>query len=164
MSYILKIYDKLDLFQNELKYNYNINDELELENIIHNNIMFFTFNNTVKINDVAKDPELYITVWDNTNLIGCLKVLCLNNYNNLSEYFRTIMYISVHNEYRNQGVAKLLLLGYFNYIKENKIDDILYLSPWTKSGWTYIKPLIYKLSNEYKIQLNDKDYIFTWDI
>jgi hypothetical protein len=47
---------------------------------------------------------------------------------------------------------------------ENKIDDILYLSPWTKSGWTYIKPLIYKLSNEYKIQLNDKGYIFTWDI
>lgn len=31
-------------------------------------------------------------------------------------------------------------------------------------GYNYIRPIIYQLSDKYKIKINDKNYIFNWDI
>lgn len=31
-------------------------------------------------------------------------------------------------------------------------------------GYNYVRPIVYQLSDEYKIKINDKNYIFNWDI
>jgi N-acetylglutamate synthase-like GNAT family acetyltransferase len=159
-----KIFKSLNDLNKELQENSKITDIDILEQKIKKNLLFYSTKNNVKINKNAKDSELLFTLWDNKTLIGCLKILCLNNYNKMSEYFRTLMYISVHNEYKQQGIASTLLTNYFEYCVENKIKDVLYLSPWTKSGWYFLRPLIYRLSDKYNIKLNDKGYIFNWDI
>ena len=126
---IIKIYTTL----NELK-----TAVINQQNI-YDNFKFLNFENLVKINNVAIYPELYITMWDNNIFCGIMKVICLNDYLNYPDYFRTCMYISVHQSYQHQGIAKRLIDEYFAFCKNNYIKDILYLSPYTNAGRLYLK-------------------------
>jgi GNAT superfamily N-acetyltransferase len=101
----------------------------------------------VNINKFAKYPELYFTYFDNNILCGIMKVICLNDYLNYPNYMRTCMYISVHDLYQHQGIAKRLIDEYFTFCKNNYINDILYLSPYTNDGKQYLKHIF---NNKYK--------------
>lgn len=128
-----KLFDSIDQLNEYLIIQNKIEDINILEQKIKNNLLFFTCKQNVKIFKKCRYPELYFTCWDNEILIGYLKILCLNNYNNLNEYFRTLIAISVHNKYKGNGISKQLLKNYFEYCEENNINDILYISPWTRS-------------------------------
>ena len=119
---------------------------------IYDNFKFLNFKNLVKINTVAIYPELYVTMWDNDIFCGIMKVICLNDYLNYPNYFRTCMYISVHQSYKHQGIAKKLIDVYFNFCEMNHINDILYLSPYTNDGRQYLKHIF---DNKYKQLVNE---------
>lgn len=62
-----------------------------------------------------------------------MKVICLNDYLNLNNYKRTIMYISVNNNYQHQGISKQLINKCFEYLKRNNIDDVIDISPYNNN-------------------------------
>lgn len=133
MSFQYKLFNSLEMFNEYLKTQYKIFDLEKIEKEIHQNLLFFTCKQHTKIYKDCKDSELYFTYWDKNILVGYLKILCLNDYNTINGYFRTLISISVHDEYRGNGISKMLLKSYFEYCRGNTINDILYISPWTRS-------------------------------
>ena len=77
--------------------------------------------NLTKVYDKAEIPELYVTCWNEGKLVGCLKQICIPTYeyqsyfkNDLNAFYRTIMYVSVADGFKHQGIGTRLFELYFN--------------------------------------------------
>lgn len=118
--------------------------------------------NYVKIYNKIPFPELYITCWNNGNLVGCLKQLCIPTYeykayykDDTNQYYRTIMFVSVLDSFKNMGIASNLFKKYFEFCNKNKITDNIILSPYSKEGFTFLKRKINQLALELNINIVD---------
>lgn len=108
------------------------------------------------------DNVKYVVLKDKDIIVGILKEKIILGYkyeNYIIEDSRTIMYISINKQYQNRGYSKILLNNYFLYLKENNYNKI-YLSPYSKMGYYYLREIFYQLSEKYKIELIDKDYCY----
>ena len=105
--------------------------------------------NLTKVYDKAEIPELYVTCWNEGKLIGCLKQICIPTYeyqsyfkNDLNPFYRTIMYVSVADGFKHQGIGTRLFELYFNIYKENDLTDDVILSPFSIEGYKYLRSKI----------------------
>lgn len=119
--------------------------------------------NFTKIYKNVEIPEVYVTCWNENNLIGCLKQLCVSTYeykdyykNHLSTFYdRTIMYISISDEFKNKGIGTTLIEKYFNVYKEHNLFDTVVLSPFSVEGFNYIRKKLLNLAYMSNIPIKD---------
>ncbi len=108
------------------------------------------------------DNVVYFILMHDNNIVGVLKEKYIFGYKYkgcVVENKRTLMYITINADYRNKGYATKLLNDYFLYLVENNYNN-LYLSPYSKMGYYYLRGIFYQLSEKYKIELIDKDYCY----
>ena len=116
----------------------------------------------IKSDKNANYPELYVTCWSNRQLIGCLKQICIPTYEYKNyfkhesiSFYRTIMFISVLDEYKNNGIATKLISNYFQFYKDHELSDEVVLSPFSAEGFKFIRHKIKMLSYEFNIKIKD---------
>lgn len=108
------------------------------------------------------DNVKYVVLKDKDIIVGILKEKIILGYkyeNYIIEDSRTIMYISINKQYQNRGYSKILLNNYFLYLKENNYNKI-YLSPYSKMGYMYLRNELHKLAKEFNIELVDTNYCY----
>lgn len=108
------------------------------------------------------DNVKYVVLKDKDIIVGILKEKIILGYkyeNYIIEDSRTIMYISINKQYQNRGYSKILLNNYFLYLKENNYNKI-YLSPYSKMGYMYLRNKLHKLAKEFNIELVDTNYCY----
>jgi GNAT superfamily N-acetyltransferase len=106
----------------------------------------------------------YFVLLENYNVVGILKEKIIQGYSYLDyniENMRTIMYITISSKYQNRGYSKILLNNYFLYLRENNYNK-LYLSPYSKMGYEYLRKILYKLAKDYCIEMVDKNYCYEY--
>ena len=152
-SYTIKIFELSEEFQETCIKN----------NISLLNFRYLEFNKNSNLSSVDKYPFLYFTIWKNSELIGILKqvVFCGFKYNNfISDSNRTILYVSINKKYLNMGYSKIIIESYFKYLKENNITDNIYVSPYSKMGWNYLKKNLHNMAKKYNLILKDQNYCY----
>lgn len=108
------------------------------------------------------DNVKYVVLKDKDIIVGILKEKIILGYkyeNYIIEDSRTIMYISINKQYQNRGYSKILLNNYFLYLKENNYNKI-YLSPYSKMGYMYLRNKLHNLAKEFNIELVDTNYCY----
>ena len=70
-------------------------------------------------------------------------------------FYRTIMFISVLDEYKNNGIATKLISNYFQFYKDHELSDEVVLSPFSAEGFKFIRHKIKMLSYEFNIKIKD---------
>jgi len=108
------------------------------------------------------DNVKYVVLKDKDIIVGILKEKLILGYkyeNYIIEDSRTIMYISINKQYQNRGYSKILLNNYFLYLKENNYNKI-YLSPYSKMGYMYLRNKLHNLAKEFNIELVDTNYCY----
>lgn len=127
------------------------------------NFRYLEFNKNKNLNLSSKYAFMYFTIWKNSTLISVLKQSVFCGYK-CGDYVlnpsRTILYITTNNEYKNQGYSKVIIEEYFKFLNLNNIQDEIYLSPYSKDGWQYIKKNLHNLANKYNLILIDKNYCY----
>jgi hypothetical protein len=106
----------------------------------------------------------YFVLKNNDEVIGVLKEKIISGYKFAGHVFgnlRTLMYITINSKYQNMGYSKILLKYYFSYLMENNYNK-MYLSPYSKMGYAYLRHNFQKLAKEYKIEVIDKDYCYEY--
>ena len=118
--------------------------------------------NLTKVYDNTKIPELYITCWNESQLVGCLKQICIPTYeyrsyfkNDLNSFYRTIMYVSVADGFKHQGIGTRLFESYFNTYKENDLTDDVILSPFSIEGYKYLRSKILSIAVLSNVSVKD---------
>ena len=164
---MIKYFFNLNDFTNYCLFKYNETNISNLEYYLSKQFKFLKFKNIVQPVLNVNYPEIYITNWHNDILTGIMKILVLStfNYKNkkvIETYHRTFMYISIHNQYKNNGIGKQLIKSYFEFCNKNNITDNLYLSPYTKEGYTYIRPIILNFAKQYNINIIDTNFIYEY--
>jgi hypothetical protein len=108
------------------------------------------------------DNVKYVVLKDKDIIVGILKEKIILGYkyeNYIIEDSRTIMYISINKQYQNRGYSKILLNNYFLYLMENNYNKI-YLSPYSKMGYMYLRNKLHNLAKEFNIELVDTNYCY----
>lgn len=104
---------------NALKRNLKIIED-EDYNLIYEGFYYFapesTYFNSFYANKNQQAP-IYFVLYENEMIVGVLK---LGHYVREDYSFRSINYIDVHEDYRNQGVAKRLYSALNEWGKDNK--------------------------------------------
>ena len=118
--------------------------------------------NLINVYDKVKLPELYVTCWNENQLVGCLKQICIPTYeyqfyfkNDLNSYYRTIMYVSVADGFKHQGIGTKLFEIYFNTYKANDLTDVVVLSPFSTEGYKYLRSKILNIAALSNISIKD---------
>lgn len=118
--------------------------------------------NLTKVYDNTKIPELYVTCWNEGQLVGCLKQICIPTYeyrsyfkNDLNSFYRTIMYVSVADGFKHQGIGTRLFELYFNTYKENDLTDDVILSPFSIEGYKYLRSKILSIAALSNVSVKD---------
>lgn len=118
--------------------------------------------NLTKVYDKTKMPELYVTCWNEGQLVGCLKQICIPTYeyrsyfkNNLNSFYRTIMYVSVADGFKHQGIGTRLFELYFKTYKENNLTDDVVLSPFSIEGYKYLRSKILSIAVLSNVSVKD---------
>lgn len=134
---------------------YTSEDFIKLyKNLDRVNFRYLDFDNS--------DNVRYLVLEDNNIVIGIIKEKNIIGYkynDYIIENARTVMYITINKQYQNKGYSKTLLKNYFLYLKENNYNKI-YLSPYSKMGYFYLRNKIHKLAEEFNIELVDKNYCY----
>lgn len=102
---------------------------------------------------------LYEIMYTENKLVGFLKIVGFYDYADNMRLNYTLMSISVDKNYTRRGISGKLLDSAFSYLKNVKSVKTLYISPYTYEGFSYIKPKLIKLSEEYQIEIRDNNYI-----
>lgn len=92
-------------------------------------------------------------------VVGVLKEKNIVGYtydNTYIEDMLTIMYITIKDEYKNQGFAKQLLEKYFKHRRNYKI----HLSPYSKEGYKYLRNKIKEIALKNNVEIISKDYCY----
>lgn len=58
------------------------------------------------------------------------------------------------------GYSKIIIESYFKYLKENNITDNIYVSPYSKMGWNYLKKNLHNMAKKYNLILKDQNYCY----
>lgn len=136
---------------------------------IKNNISLFKFkylefNTNSNLSSVKKYPFIYMTIWKNRELIGVLKqaVFCGFKYNDFQiSPNRTILYVSINEDYYNQGYSKKIIESYFKFLnKNNIIEEDIHISPYSQMGWNFLKKNLHIIANKYNLIIKDKNYCY----
>ena len=138
------------------------------ETCIKNNISLFNFRylEFERQNNINNDKLysfIYITYWINKELIGVLKqvVFCGFKYNDfVLDSTRTISYITINDRYQNLGYSKKIVEYYFSFLKEKDINEKIYISPYSKSGWNFLRKNLHEYAKKYNFILIDKNYCY----
>lgn len=118
--------------------------------------------NLTKVYDKTKLSELYVTYWNEGQLVGCLKQICIPTYeyrsyfkNDLNSYYRTIMYVSVADGFKHQGIGTRLFEIYFDTYKANDLTDDVILSPFSIEGYKYLHSKILSIAALSNVSVKD---------
>ena len=118
--------------------------------------------NLINVYDKVKLPELYVTCWNEGQLVGCLKQICIPTYeyqfyfkNDLNSFYRTIMYVSVADGFKHQGIGTRLFELYFNTYKANDLTDVVVLSPFSIEGYKYLRSKILSIAVLSNVSVKD---------
>lgn len=135
---------------------------------IENNISLFNFryldfNTNSNLSLQSKYPFLYFTLWNNNDLIAVIKqaVFCGYTYNNFSiSTNRTILYVSINQLYQKLGYSKRILDKFFNFLIKENINDEIYVSPYSKMGWNFLRQNLHIYAKKYNLTLKDQNYCY----
>lgn len=109
------------------------------------NIHYFSF--SFDCDDYSKD--VFIVCKEKNKIIGIIKV-CVND-----NQIDGIAYCSVHKEYKNKGISKLMS----NKLFELYSNQTLKSSGYTQNGYDYLRPRWIKLAKQYNVNFIDKDEV-----
>lgn len=127
------------------------------------NFKYLEFKDSYIINHNSIYPIMYYTLWKNNELIAVLKQAVFSGfiYQQFStEPSRTILYITINNNFQNSGYSKKIIYEYFSFLKNLNINEKIHISPYSKHGWNYLKHNLHFFAKKFNITLIDKNYCY----
>ena len=130
-------------------------------NDLKDKIHYFDWNdmNTYFANKKFIDSLRLITAYNKKDILGICKIA----YWDMDKHY-AMSYLSVNNDYFNQGISKLLLDKLFIYFSKTYPKETLFFSGYSIDGWKYLHNKIIDLSKKYDIRIEEKpiEYVTDW--
>ena len=125
-------------------------------------IHFFDYNdmNTGSASKSYSESVRLITAYNSKDIIG----VCKFAYWEISKHY-SMSYLSVNNDYFQQGVSKKILEELFKYFKETYPGQVLHFTGYSIDGWKYLHKNVIELAKKYNVVIKEKpvDFITKWD-
>ena len=107
----------------------------------------------------SSDTCRFVVVHNDKMIIG----ICKFAYWDLSKNY-CMSYVSTHPDYMDKGIAKSILNELFKYFRQNYVNETLCFTGYSIDGWKYIRPAIFKYSEQFNVKIDEKaiEYITDW--
>lgn len=110
-------------------------------------------------NQVYTNSLRFIVAYNKRDILGICKIA----YYSMNEHY-AISYLSVHKDYFNRGISKLIIEELFRYFSHTYPNEKLHLSGYSIEGWKFLHKRFVEMSNKYDVKLIEKpiEYVTNW--